>query len=135
MDNRPVNAYIPPNLSSNGGIAGGMFDLRKIIEAIIGVVFSVIMFLLLKELLPLKVAGYIALAIAVPLGGVGLIGIGGEPFSVFIFNLFNYEQRRIFVTLRPPMPVAGRKHPAAEEGDDEAIGENKLVRLLRGGRK
>ena len=133
MEDRPTNAYIPPNLNSTGGLLGGMIDTRRLIEAAIGVAFAAFLFVLLKPFVPLIIISYACIAIGVGLGAVCLLGIRGEPFSIFLLNIFNYEHRRIFVTLRPPMPETAKKK--REDEEDEDIEDNKLVALLRGGRK
>ena len=127
MEDRPVYAYIPPNLSSTGGLLGGMFNTRQLFEGIIGAGLAAILYLMLKAIIPSIIFLYICLGIGILLFIVGLFGVNGEPFSIFLFNIANYEQRRIFVTLRPPMPdVTKKKHDAAD------VEDNKIFMLLRG---
>lgn len=127
MENRPVYAYIPPNLSSTGGLLGGMLDTRKVIEGIIGAGLAAVLYLFLHPLIDSVIVFYVCLGIGILLLIAGLLGVNGEPFSVFLFNIANYEQRRIFVTLRPPMPDV--MHPVKKEEMTEA--DNRLMRLLR----
>ena len=127
MEDRPVYAYIPPNLNSNGGIMGGMLDTRRVIEGIIGAGIAAVIYLFLKPIVPGTILFYVCLGIGTPLLIAGLLGVNGEPFSVFLFNIANYEQRRIFVTLRPPMPELNKK----QKKDEPSEAGNKLMSLLR----
>lgn len=129
MDNRPVNAYIPPNLSSTGGILGGMLDTRRVIEGMLGGGLAFVLYLFIRPLISGMIPFYICLLLGVVLLAVGLLGVNGEPFSVFLFNIANYEQRRIFVTLRPPMPdMEGKKK---KEKSETLERDNKFINLLR----
>lgn len=130
MEDRPVYAYIPPNLSSTGGLLGGIIDTRRVIEGMIGAGTGAVLYLLIHPLLHSIIVFYVCLGIGLLLLVAGLLGVNGEPFSVFLFNIFNYEQRRIFVTLRPPMPDMMSK--AKKEEFTER--DNRLMRLLRKGR-
>jgi hypothetical protein len=130
MENRPVYAYIPPNLSSTGGLLGGMLDTRRVIEGMIGAGIAIMFYLLLRPIVGGAILFYICAGIGLALLVVGLLGVNGEPFSIFLFNIANYEQRRIFVTLRPPMPeLNAKKKKQAQEPEEE----NKLLKLLRKG--
>ena len=129
MEERPVYAYIPPNLSSTGGILGGMFNTRQVIEGFIGAGIAVVIYLLLCPLIMSPILFYVCAGLGLLLLALGALGVNGEPFSVFLFNIANYEQRRIFVTLRPPMPdVTVKKRSADEEQNGAGI---TLMRLLR----
>lgn len=128
MENRPVYAYIPPNLSSTGGLLGGMLDTRRVIEGIIGAGLAFAIYLMLRPFIGGAILFYICTGVGLALLIVGLLGVNGEPFSIFLFNIANYEQRRIFVTLRPPMPeLNAKKKKHAQEQEEE----NKLMKLLR----
>lgn len=128
MENRPVYAYIPPNLNNNGGILAGMLDTRRVIEGIIGAGIAAVIYLFLQPIIPGAILFYICAGIGILLLACGLMGVNGEPFSVFLFNIANYEQRRIFVTLRPPMPDVMNKKKKREETSQAG---NKLMALLR----
>lgn len=103
MEDRPVYSYIPKNLDATGGIFGGV-DTRRVIEAIIGVVIAVMLYKVLSIFIHSENLLYVCVIIGLALFAAGLAGGNGEPMSIFLFNFFNYENRRIFVTLRPPMP-------------------------------
>lgn len=115
MNDRSIFAYIPPNIGDSGGIAGGITSVRKLVEAGVAGLLALGLYALLQMFLPIKVAIYISAVIGIIFAGICVFGLGGEPFSVFIANCINYENRRNFVTLRPPIP----EYLLKGEADDE----------------
>lgn len=102
---RPVYAFIPPNLSQNGGLWGGLIKGRNLIEAAVGCGLLIFIFRILGIFLPF-IPVLIAAAVSIVLMlVVTLMGVQGEPFSVFVLNVINYKKTAGFVGIRPPMPI------------------------------
>lgn len=111
MEERPTYVYIPPNISGGGTVLNGMLSIRNVIEGAIVFACFIVLRIISNALFPWPFIGWILLAIGFIFFVVCAMGVGGEPFSVFILNVINFENRRVFVTLRPPMP---EKKKAAE---------------------
>lgn len=120
MEERPVYSYIPKNINLTGGILGGPVDTRRVIEALIGAGMAAFLYRVLAHYIHSITLFYVCALIGVLLFAAGLIGGNGEPLSVFIFNFINYEKRRYFVTLRPPMPDFGAERKDTKKGRLEA---------------
>jgi len=131
MEERPVYAYIPKNLNLTGGILGGPVDTRRAIEALIGAGIAVLIYKGLSVYIHSPNLLYVCALLGLCLVAAGLVGGNGEPFSVFIFNFLNYERRRFFVTLRPPMPDFEEEKKAASKGSGT---EERLLAAFRKGR-
>lgn len=109
MNERPTYVYIPPNVTGGGSFAGGLISIRNAIEGIIVVAFFALIKYIADFLIPFAVVGWIFLFIGIGIGLVCVMGINGEPASIFLLNVINFENRRVFVTLRPPMPEKKKK--------------------------
>ncbi len=119
-----------------GGILGGPIDTRRVIEALIGASVGVGIYKLLSPYIHSSMLLYICGFIGLILFAAGLIGGNGEPLSVFIFNFINYERRRYFVTLRPPMPdfeEDRKKKTEASRGLEKKMLSMKGRRKRKGG--
>lgn len=125
MEERPVYSYIPKNLNSTGGLFGGAVDTRRLIEGVIGIGIAVILYRALSSFINNSAVFYVCAALGLVLFGACLYGGNGEPLSAFLLNFINYENRRIFVTLRPPMPDFESKTKKPER-------KSKLEKLLLG---
>lgn len=135
MENRPIYAYIPKNLNFTGGLFGGLVDARRLTEGLIGAGFAFLLYEFLSNTLKIKDDSllYICAILGLVLFIAGLVGGNGEPLSVFIFNFINYENRRIYVTLRPPMPTFDKSPVKEKMGDTERISfQDKLALLKKG---
>ena len=130
MEERPVYSYIPKNLNYTGGLFGGTVDTRRLIEGIIGATIAYGLYRLLSSYIKSEMLIYICAVLGVFLFGAALFGGNGEPLSVFLFNFVNYENRRIFVTLRPPMPDFGQKKAPQPDPESETSGKGGAA-LLR----
>ena len=130
MEERPVYSYIPKNLSLTGGAIGGSVDLRRVLEAIIGAFIAVFIYKGLSQFIHSEMLVYVCGFLGVALFFAGLLGGNGEPISIFIFNFINYENRRYFVTLRPPMPDFKAEKKEARKSNFE----DRLLSLRRKGR-
>ena len=113
MEDRPVYSFIPKNINATGGLFGGSIDTRRLIEAVIGAGIAALLYKLLSAVIHAEFLLYVCGILGIALFAAGIAGGNGEPLSIFLFNFVNYENRRIFVTLRPPMPdfKAKKKKP------------------------
>lgn len=127
MEDRPVYSYIPKNINLTGGLFGGTVDTRRLIEGLIGVAIAYGLYNLLSGYIDSTILMYVCAILGAALFGAGIMGGNGEPISVFLFNFINYENRRIFVTLRPPMPDFDEGKSKRKE---KSI-ENRIAELMR----
>lgn len=114
MQEKPTLIYIPPNVGGSGGgtTIGGVTTVRNIIEAIIVFALSFLIKTVLKIFIPFSFIGWIVIFAGLGFAFVCLMGVNGEPFSIFVLNVISYNNRRVFVTLRPPMPKKEEKQIA-----------------------
>ena len=131
MEERPVYSYIPKNLNATGGLFGGAVDTRRLIEAIVGALIAVLIYRFLNMFFKGDIVFYISATIGVALFAAGMAGGNGEPLSVFLLNFINYERRRIFVTLRPPMPEFDAKKKKKKDDDNDGSFEDRMLRRIR----
>lgn len=109
MKDRPIYSYIPKNINATGGLFGGSVDTRRLIEGLIGAFIAIGLYRLLSPFIHSEMLLYICAILGIALLVAGIAGGNGEPLSIFLMNFINYENRRIFVTLRPPMPTFEKK--------------------------
>lgn len=126
MEERPTYSYIPKNLNSTGGLFGGSVDTRRLLEALGGLAIAYVLYNVISMFIQSENTLYICAFIGLGLFAAGMAGGNGEPLSVFLFNFINYENRRIFVTLRPPMPEFTSKK---KKEDDHSIEARILSRI------
>ena len=126
MEDRPVYSYIPKNLNATGGLFGGSVDTRRLIEGFIGIAIAILIYRGLSIFFHNDSVLYVSAIIGIALFAAAMAGGNGEPLSVFLLNFINYENRRIFVTLRPPMPEFDTKKKKGS-GNEESF----EVRMLR----
>lgn len=107
---RRTQGYIPRNLGT-GTLWDGRLKARNAVEAVIicAVVYGLTK--ILGLFLPYLVTISIMLVLWVLLGGLALVGIYGEPLSIYVLTALNYSNTRTYVTLRPPQ----RQLPEAEK--------------------
>lgn len=129
MEERPVYSYIPKNLNSTGGLFGGSVDTRRLIEGIIAITLVVFIYRGLSLFIISDNLLYICGMLGIALFAACMAGGNGEPLSIFLANFINYERRRIFVTLRPPMPDFDEKKKKSK-GEDNSL-EARLLRRIR----
>lgn len=132
MEERPTYSYIPKNLNSTGGLFGGSVDTRRLIEGLIGAGIAALLYRGLSTFINSDSLIYVCAGIGMVLFGAGLLGGNGEPLSIFLFNFINYENRRIFVTLRPPMPDFESKKPKKESSLEKRLMERLHKKSGRG---
>lgn len=84
--------YIPNNFTDAGRVFG-LFEIRNLIEAL---VFTLPLLLLCFKLLPfeLSVKLVVALAVAVPIGGFTLIGIGDDSLTRWLGCWWRWRRAR-----------------------------------------
>lgn len=133
MDNDPTNAYIPPNLSETGGVFGGMFQLRNLVE---GGIFLGLFILLGKMVTTFLIPSmYVTIAfflIGAMIGIIAVIGVGGEPLSIFCLNVIIYRKVSGYCQIRMPIPenVKGADGMDDAAQEDEEQGKGLLDRML-----
>lgn len=134
MQDRPVYSYIPKNLDAAGGLFGGVVDTRRLIEGIIGAFLVFFLYRILGIFIHSENLFYVCLIIGMAIFAACLAGGNGEPLSIFLLNFINYERRRIFVTLRPPMPDFEGKS-RKKEGSEQTTLEARLLNRIKSIRK
>ena len=84
--------YIPNNFTDAGRVFG-LFEIRNFIEALI---LTLPLLLLCFKLLPLdfSVKLVVALAVAVPIGGFALIGIGDDSLTRWLGCWWRWRRAR-----------------------------------------
>ena len=98
---RYTERYVPPNLGKITFL-DGRIKIRNAAEAITVGILAFGVNALLSKFLPAFVSFIVAVIIIVLLGLPALLGVGGEPLSIFILNIINYSNSRTYVTLKPP---------------------------------
>ena len=126
MTEEPIREYIPPNLAENGGMLGGIIKARNAIETVIVIMLAVFIGKGIGHFAPPLIATAITIVIALIAGAVSLIGINGEPLSIFIFNVINYRKTSGYVPIRLPMP---KKKEQKKKGGNSSV-DAKLEEML-----
>lgn len=84
---------IPVNIKKGGYILNGLLETRKAVEAVIGALLGFI----ICQLLPLKgivLTIVVHFLVMVSFALIGLLGVRGEPFSVFFVNYIHWRKSR-----------------------------------------
>lgn len=95
-EERPESYFIPDNYTESGRLFNGMFDTRKFFEAaIITVVIGFLEKVIIYDTAVNKTTPtLIMIATLMPIFFVCLIGINGDPFTVFVRSLFTFLKNR-----------------------------------------
>lgn len=103
------DAYlIPQNFVDTGTILGGTVKLRNAVEAAVLAVGSAIpLFYLPMEF---NIRLMIVIAVSVPLGVFGVVGIGGDSLTQFVAHWFRFMKRRRIVTPTPQGNLEANRH-------------------------
>lgn len=90
--------YIPTNFTDAGRVFG-LFEPRNLIEAL---VLTLPLLLVCFKLLPfdLTVRIVVALVVAVPVGGFGLIGIGDDSLTRWLGSWWHWRRARRHIYYR-----------------------------------
>lgn len=103
MDNEINNTYIiPPNFEEAGGVFGGMFKLRNVIEAII---IGLILFKggsIALSFFDLTIRIILFVIILLPVIMISLIGINDESLTEYIQSVYFFKKRRRKLSYRLP---------------------------------
>lgn len=123
MHEKATYVYIPPNIGgADGGTAlGGAVSVRNLVETGVAILLTLFLKLLISKIVPFAIVGWIVIIAGLGLCLACFTGVNGEPLSIFIVNIINYNNRRVFVTLRPPVPKKKEETSAFEEGIDQKI--------------
>lgn len=127
---RNSQGYIPRNLG-NGTIWDGKIKIRNLAEAAaVGIIIY-----LLSKLLQLFLPDLVAIGIRIILWAVfcfiAVVGVNGEPLSIFILNVINYSNTRTYVTLQPPQREGAYLGKERKKGKLESL----LDSIMTGGPK
>lgn len=130
MQEKPTYVYIPPNIGGgDGGTAlGGAVSVRNLIETGVAILLTLLLRVLIGRLIPFAIVGWIVIFAGLGLCLACFTGVNGEPLSMFIVNIINYNNRRVFVTLRPPVPRSKKEEP---KGFDDGI-DQKIMKMFSG---
>ena len=131
MAERPTQGYIPPNLSEDGGVFGGMFKIRNLVEAGVCAGLAILLARLLYTIIPYVFVMLSGVVVALLVGIVALIGVRGEPLSVFIINIISYRRTCGYVPMRMPMPMSVEAKENKKGGEPGKF-EKGLANLLNG---
>ena len=84
--------FIPTNFTDAGRVFG-LFEMRNLVEAVI---LTVPVIYLCFVLLPFRLTAklIVTLTVAVPVGGFGLIGIGGDCLSRWLKSWWVWRRQR-----------------------------------------
>lgn len=113
MQEKPTLIYIPPNVGggTKGISIGGVTTVRNLIEASVVFFTSLFLMLLVRLIIHISFISWIIVFVGLVAAFFCVMGVNGEPMSVFFLNVLSYNNRRIFVTLRPPVPKdKGKEH-------------------------
>lgn len=127
---RRIQGYIPRNLGG-GTFLDGRIQIRNAIEALIVCVIVYLITKILELFLPYLITIAIRLVLWGLLGGICLLGINGEPVSLYALNIINYSNSRTYVTLRPPqreIPADKKKKKDPKEKAFESKKEKKSIK-------
>ena len=90
---------IPQNFVDTGTILGGTVKLRNAVEAAVLAVGSAVPLFYLP--LAFNIRLMIVIAVSVPLGVFGVVGIVGDSLTQFVAHWFRFIKRRRIVTPTP----------------------------------
>ncbi len=100
-ENKIRTYIIPNNFTESGKLFNGMLSIRNSVETLI--ICGGLYFLedsLLKPEVSVQVYYIILMLTTVPIGIVSIIGINGDPLSVFIKTVFLYIKNRRKLSFR-----------------------------------
>ena len=99
---------IPQNFVDTGTILGGTVKLRNAVEAAVLAVGSAVPLFYLP--LAFNIRLMIVIAVSVPLGVFGVVGIGGDSLTQFAAHWFRFMKRRRIVTPTPQGNLEANRH-------------------------
>lgn len=99
---------IPQNFVDTGTILGGTVKLRNAVEAAVLAVGSAVPLFYLP--LAFNIRLMIVIAVSVPLGVFGVVGIGGDSLTQFVAHWFRFIKRRRIVTPTPQGNLEANRH-------------------------
>lgn len=99
---------IPQNFVDTGTILGGTVKLRNAMEAAVLAVGSAVPLFYLP--LAFNIRLMIVIAVSVPLGVFGVVGIGGDSLTQFAAHWFRFMKRRRIITPTPQGNLESNRH-------------------------
>ena len=88
---------------------------------------------LLSKIVPVfsVVIMLVGIVLALIIALIAVMGVRGEPLSIFILNIINYRQTSGYVPIRMPMPMSVEANEK-KKGESQSSFEKKLTRALNG---
>lgn len=105
----PAQYFIPINIGDDGGVLGGRFKKRNMIEAVvIGLLLTLIWKIIFYPYdIIVKIVAYIILVIPVVL--FAIIGVNNESFLEFLLEYLAYKKKRRKMKFRLPMKLSEKR--------------------------
>ena len=104
-----VQYFIPINIGDDGGVLGGRFKKRNMIEAvIIGLLLTLVWKIICYPYdIIVKVVAYIILVIPVVL--FAIVGVNNESLLEFLLEYLAYKKKRRKMKFRLPMKLSEKR--------------------------
>lgn len=101
--------FIPINIGDDGGVLGGRFKKRNMIEAVvIGLLLTLVWKVIFYPYdIIVKIVAYIILVIPVVL--FAIIGVNNESFLEFLLEYLAYKKKRRKMKFRLPMKLSEKR--------------------------
>lgn len=101
--------FIPINIGDDGGVLGGRFKKRNMIEAVvIGLLLTLVWKIIFYPYdIIIKIVAYIILVIPVVL--FAIIGVNNESFLEFLLEYLAYKKKRRKMKFRLPMKLSEKR--------------------------
>lgn len=101
--------FIPINIGDDGGVLGGRFKKRNMIEAVvIGLLLTLVWKIIFYPYdIIVKIVAYIILVIPVVL--FAIIGVNNESFLEFLLEYLAYKKKRRKMKFRLPMKLSEKR--------------------------
>ena len=101
--------FIPINIGDDGGVLGGRFKKRNMIEAVvIGLLLTLVWKIIFYPYdIIVKIVAYIILVIPVVL--FAIVGVNNESFLEFLLEYLAYKKKRRKMKFRLPMKLSEKR--------------------------
>lgn len=101
--------FIPINIGDDGGVLGGRFKKRNMIEAVvIGLLLTLVWKIIFYPYdIIIKIVAYIILVIPVVL--FAIVGVNNESFLEFLLEYLAYKKKRRKMKFRLPMKLSEKR--------------------------
>lgn len=105
----PAQYFIPINIGDDGGVLGGRFKKRNMIEAVvIGLLLTLVWKIIFYPYdIIIKIVAYIILVIPVVL--FAIVGVNNESFLEFLLEYLAYKKKKRKMKFRLPMKLSEKR--------------------------